>query len=69
MHKSVVAVNTADGFYILAGEPILDTDEGVLIIAFDDGSARTFNWRYVIDFYPLTQAEIEALGDDMEDYL
>lgn len=69
MNKSVVAVRTVDAFLVLAGEPILDTDEGVLIIAFDDGSARTFNWRYIIDFYPLTSDEVESLGDDLEDYL
>ncbi|QUE26003.1 hypothetical protein SEA_LAKES_50 [Mycobacterium phage Lakes] len=28
---------------MLNGEPILDTQEGVLIIAFEDGTSRTIN--------------------------
>jgi hypothetical protein len=50
-------VNTKDSYIIVSGEPILDTDEGVLIIAFPDGTSRTFNWDYVIDFYYLTEEE------------
>lgn len=68
MPKNLVAINTTEARYLLSGEPILDTHEGVLIIAFEDGSSRTFNWRYVIDFYPLTQDEIEELGNK-EGYL
>lgn len=50
-------VNTKDSYVIVSGEPILDTDEGVLIIAFSDGTSRTFNWNYVIDFYYMTETE------------
>lgn len=44
---------------LLAGEPILDTREGVLIIAFEDGTSRTFNWDYVTDYYYMTYDEYE----------
>ena len=59
-------VNTKDSYVIVSGEPILDTDEGVLIIAFSDGTSRTFNWSYVIDFYYMTENEYMHLLQEDE---
>lgn len=56
-------INLEDSYVILKGEPILDTQEGVLIIAFDDGTSRTFNWDYVMDFYCMTEEEYQDLLD------
>lgn len=53
------AVNLFDRTILVSGEPILDTDEGVLIIAFADGTSRIFNWEHVIDFYYMTEEEYE----------
>ncbi|BBC43607.1 hypothetical protein PBI_VC3_51 [Mycobacterium phage VC3] len=62
MAQRATVVNLANGRYqVLAGEPIVDTQEGVLIIAFEDGTSHTFNWRYVIDFYYMTAEETERL--------
>ena len=62
MELTATVVSLDHRTLILAGEPILDTSEGVLIIAFKDGSSRTFNWDYVVDFYEMTP-------DEYEDYL
>ncbi|QDF18442.1 hypothetical protein SEA_RACHALY_47 [Mycobacterium Phage Rachaly] len=43
MARRATVVNLEDRFHVMAGEPILDTTEGVLIVAFDDGTSRTFN--------------------------
>ncbi len=51
---------------ILAGDPILDTKEGVLIIAFDDGTSRVYNWDYVIDYYTMTEAEYDSMTYESE---
>lgn len=65
MAQRATAVNLEDRFHIMAGEPILDTQEGVLIIAFDDGTARTFNWDKVIDFYHMTEDEYETFREEL----
>lgn len=57
MSQRATVVNLEDRQWVLAGEPILDTDEGVLIIQFADGTSRTFNWDFVIDFYYMTEEE------------
>jgi hypothetical protein len=57
-------INLADRYILVSGEPILDTEEGVLIIAFDDGTSRTFNWDHVVDFYHMTPDEYERLLED-----
>ena len=54
-------VNLKDSYIVVSGEPILDTEEGVLIIAFEDGTSRTFNWNYVIDYYHMTEEEYQGL--------
>ncbi|AVP41892.1 hypothetical protein SEA_JSQUARED_46 [Mycobacterium phage Jsquared] len=59
MSRRATAVNLEDRYHIVAGEPILDTQEGVLIIAFDDGTSRTFNWDKVVDYYYMTEEEYE----------
>jgi len=60
-------VNTKDSYIIVSGEPILDTDEGVLIIAFNDGTSRTFNWDYVIDYYYMTETEYMHLLEEEDE--
>ncbi|QFG11560.1 hypothetical protein PBI_BOGOSYJAY_47 [Mycobacterium phage BogosyJay] len=50
-------VNMVDRFQLFAGEPMLDTSEGVLVIQYADGTSRTINWDYVIDFYYMTEEE------------
>ncbi|AGK86006.1 hypothetical protein SEA_KERBEROS_50 [Mycobacterium phage Kerberos] len=60
MSQRATIVNLANGRYqVLNGEPILDTQEGVLIIAFEDGTSRTINWDFVLDFYYMTAEETE----------
>ena len=59
MSKRATAVNTDTSYHIMAGEPILDTQEGVLIIAFDDGTSRVFNFDKVIDYYYMTEDEYD----------
>lgn len=54
-------VNLKDSWLMLKGQPILDTQEGVLIIAFEDGTSRTFNWDFVVDYYCMTEDEYEDL--------
>lgn len=36
---------------------MLDPSEGVLLIQYADGTARTLNWDFVIDFYYMTEEE------------
>ncbi|QBJ01133.1 hypothetical protein PBI_ARISSANAE_47 [Mycobacterium phage Arissanae] len=50
-------VNFVDRVQVFAGEPMLDTSDGVLIIQYPDGTARTLNWDFVIDFYYMTADE------------
>ena len=59
-HRATV-VNLRDRYLLLKGEPILDTQEGVLIIAFFDGTSRTFNWDHVVDYYLMTEDEYDEL--------
>lgn len=53
------AIRIADRYIVLVGEPILDTDEGVLIVQFKDGTSRVFNWDKVSDFYYMLEDEYE----------
>ncbi|AGR46462.1 hypothetical protein ODIN_47 [Mycobacterium phage Odin] len=64
MSQRAAMVNLEDRFVVIAGEPILDTQEGVLIVAFNDGTSRTFNWDYVIDFYYMTAEEYERFREE-----
>ncbi|QFG08628.1 hypothetical protein PBI_VANISOA_47 [Mycobacterium phage Vanisoa] len=50
-------VNFVDRVQFFAGEPMLDTSEGVLVIQYPDGSSRTLNWDFVIDFYYMSEEE------------
>ncbi|AOT24966.1 hypothetical protein PBI_KALPINE_46 [Mycobacterium phage Kalpine] len=65
MARRATVVNLEDRFHLMAGEPILDTTEGVLIIAFDDGTSRTFNWDKVVDFYHMTEDEYETFREEL----
>ena len=57
MSERATLINLEDRYVVVTGEPILDTEEGVLIIAFEDGTSRTFNWAHVIDFYYMSEQE------------
>lgn len=59
MVRRATVINLEERYLVVAGEPILDTQEGVLIIAFEDGTSRTFNWEHVIDFYYMTEDEYQ----------
>ena len=61
MAGRATVINLKDSYIVVSGEPILDTEEGVLIIAFDDGTSRTFNWDHVIDFYYMSESEYQRL--------
>lgn len=60
-------INLKDRYILVGGEPILDTQEGVLILAFKDGTSRTFNWDHVIDYYYMTDEEYELYLADQEE--
>lgn len=61
-------VNLKDRRVLIGGEPILDTREGILIIAFKDGTSRTFNWDHVIDYYWMTDQEYsDLIGEAFEE--
>lgn len=66
MEKRATVINLVDRFLVVTGEPILDTQEGVLIIAFPDGTSRVFNWDNVVDFYYMTEEEFEDMRRDAE---
>ena len=63
-NNRATVVNLRDTYIIVSGEPILDTEEGVLIIAFDDGTSRTFNWDHVIDYYYMSESEYMGMLHD-----
>jgi hypothetical protein len=67
MARRATVVNLEDRVMVCAGEPILDTQEGVLIIAFEDGTSRTFNWDYVIHYYYLTEDEYTRMREEEND--
>lgn len=54
------AIRTSGRYVVLVGEPILDTDEGVLIVAFKDGTSRVFNWDKCEDYYYMTEDEYQS---------
>ncbi|KRD08624.1 hypothetical protein ASE48_08670 [Mycobacterium sp. Root265] len=57
---TVIHIDGNDHGIILAGQPILDTQEGVLIIHREDGTSRTYNWDFVIGFYELDEDEFNT---------
>lgn len=62
------AIRTAGRYVVLVGEPILDTDEGVLIVAFNDGTSRVFNWDKCEDYYYMTEDEYQSWFIDNQYY-
>ncbi|QGH79716.1 hypothetical protein SEA_ANON_45 [Gordonia phage Anon] len=58
MKKQVEVIVEGMGPLDFAGEAVLDEDQGVLLVIFDDGSSRVFNWDYVISFYQYTDEEL-----------
>jgi hypothetical protein len=64
MGQRATVINLRDSYVIVGGEPILDTEEGVLIIAFDDGTSRTFNWEHVINYYYMSEEEFDGMLRD-----
>lgn len=68
MAKRATLINLENSFVVVTGEPILDTREGVLIIAFEDGTSRTFNWDHVVDYYYMTESELDRLMGDQDPF-
>lgn len=68
MAKRATLINLEHSFVVVTGEPILDTREGVLIIAFEDGTSRTFNWDHVVDYYYMTESELDRLMGDQDPF-
>lgn len=68
MAKRATLINLENTFVVVTGEPILDTREGVLIIAFEDGTSRTFNWDHVVDYYYMTESELDRLMGDEDPF-
>lgn len=66
MSFRATVINLTDRYLVVTGEPILDTEEGVLIVAFHDGTARTFNWDHVIDFYYMSEEETQTMFGELE---
>ncbi|QBJ00231.1 hypothetical protein SEA_PHARAOH_42 [Mycobacterium phage Pharaoh] len=62
--QRITAIELEDRFIQIAGEPLLDTDEGVLVIEFGDGRHRTFNWDHVVSFYYMTEEESAAAREE-----
>ncbi|QGJ88327.1 hypothetical protein SEA_DREAMTEAM1_47 [Mycobacterium phage DreamTeam1] len=60
-------VNMIDRYQLFAGEPMLDTSDGVLIIQYHDGTSRTINWQHVIDFYYMTDDEYADFLQQIEE--
>jgi hypothetical protein len=70
--SGAVAVTLVDGTgRMMVGDPMLDASEGVLVIQFDDGTSRTYNWDYILEFTTLTDEEYAAWrasrGNDDDD--
>ncbi|AKF14217.1 hypothetical protein SEA_LUCHADOR_53 [Mycobacterium phage Luchador] len=60
MSRRATHVSLANGsFQVIAGEPLLDHDKGLLLVLFDDGTSRTFNWDFVVDYYYMTEDEFD----------
>ncbi|AHJ86412.1 hypothetical protein 40AC_49 [Mycobacterium phage 40AC] len=55
MRATVVTLDTH--MVVMAGEPILDKQEGTLTLLFEDLTSRIFNWDKVVDYYYMTEEE------------
>ncbi|AZS08250.1 hypothetical protein PBI_IRONMAN_48 [Mycobacterium phage IronMan] len=64
MARRATVVNLEDTMMIIAGEPVLDTQEGTLTLIHDDLTSRVFNWDKVIDFYYMTEDEFTRLQEE-----
>ncbi|ACE79973.1 hypothetical protein Pukovnik_47 [Mycobacterium phage Pukovnik] len=64
MALRATVVNLEDSMLIIAGEPVLDTQEGTLTLIHDDLTSRVFNWDKVIDFYHMTEEEFASLQEE-----
>ncbi|AMB18538.1 hypothetical protein NASIATALIE_48 [Mycobacterium phage NaSiaTalie] len=65
MARRATLINLEDRFHVIAGEPVLDTQEGTLTVIHDDLTARVFNWDKVIDFYHMTEDEYQDTLEDL----
>ena len=54
------AIELSDRYVIVAGDPILDTEEGTLTMMLGDNTFKIYNWRYVHNFYHMTVEETMA---------
>ncbi|AIK67764.1 hypothetical protein AVV38_gp55 [Mycobacterium phage Piro94] len=64
MGQRATVINLEDNYRVIAGEPVLDTQEGTLTVIHDDLTARVFNWDKVVDFYHMTEAEYEQMKEE-----
>ncbi|ASZ72839.1 hypothetical protein SEA_DRAKE55_50 [Mycobacterium phage Drake55] len=64
MGQRATVINLEDNYRVIAGEPVLDTQEGTLTVIHDDLTARVFNWDKVVDFYHMTESEYEQMKEE-----
>lgn len=66
MARRATHVELEDRFHVLAGEPVLDPQEGTLTLIFEDLTSRVFNWDKVVSFYQMTEDEYQAFREEMQ---
>jgi hypothetical protein len=67
MRVVAVAVTLADGTgRMIKGEPMFDSDEGVLVVMYDNGTKRVFNWEYVVEYTELNEEELADWQQERE---
>ncbi|WRQ08650.1 hypothetical protein JDBV06_00095 [Mycobacterium phage miche] len=59
MVRRATVITTERGRTTLAGEPVLDTQEGTLTVIFEDLTARIFNWDKVVEYYYMSEEETQ----------
>ncbi|QJD50254.1 hypothetical protein SEA_IWOKEUPLIKEDIS_51 [Mycobacterium phage Iwokeuplikedis] len=64
MGQRATVINLEDSYRVIAGEPVLDTQEGTLSVIHEDLTSRVFNWDKVIDFYYMTEDEYQAVLEE-----
>ncbi|AXH48819.1 hypothetical protein SEA_STEAMY_44 [Mycobacterium phage Steamy] len=58
MRVVAVAVTLADGSgRMIKAEPLLDAPEGILVLLYENGTKRVFNWDFVVDYTELDEEE------------
>lgn len=69
MGQRATVINLANGTQrVAAGEPLRGDGEDCLVIQYDDGTSRVFNWAHVSDYYYMTEEEFAAArGEEYDD--